>query len=533
MKSAENIERLIKSFCAGKKAQVKTTTELDERIIADVLPAQNQSKTTKSAAVQPNIWRIIMRSRMTQYAAAAVIILAIITGIVELGKPIGASAAFAAAMDNIKKARTFKCTEVTERPNRDGDGQEGEKFLFKQTWIFKEPDWERYEQPRSPWGAVVNEVTITHYGKRQRLELRPVEKTALLHDMNSDYEVDNKTGELRLTQLYTDLRDRLLKTSEGAVDDLGKAVLDGKSVRVLRSIKDKRVTTVWIDPDTKHPVQIEHKWPGQNRSPLLYTSIQIDVELDDDLFSLEPPEGYTVRKIKALYPDERMKVLEKIMHVGKYCVFHRSSYNDEFPDKLEDIVAAGFMSEEALRKVLAAPDDPNGPPVIRYRRPDANAPDPDIEVVLYEDPEKGSGDGRVMVLMLTPYGVQMPVQTLAQYLKPWPEHKKKLAVQMTRLQWFCDRYAKEHGGKYPVKLADITGADIWEDTINRLQGPWGQPDGPAVIKYRPLPYGAEPSAEVILYEIYDQWPQDGAVVCYADGNCEIIPDQNRFEELIR
>jgi len=501
-----------------------------EKLEQNLLTALNKQSQHKPQALR--IWRIIVRSRKTQYAAAGVFILAIITGIVELGRPIGASAAFAAAMDRIKQAGTFACTEVTERPNRDGDSREGEKFLFKQTWMFKEPDWERYERPRSPWGAFVNEVTITHYGKRQRLELRPIEEKALLHDMSSDYEVDDKTGELRLTQLRTGLRDRLLKTSEGAVDDLGEAMLDSKSVRVLRSRKDKRVTTVWIDTETKYPVRIEHKWPGQKRSPLLYTSIQIDVELDDDLFSLEPPEGYTVKVSKPLYPDERMKMMAKIMHVGKYCVFHRSSYNDEFPNKLEDIAAAGFMSEEALKKVLAAPDDPNGPPVIRYRRPDANAPDSEIEVVLYEDPEKGSGDGRVMVMMLTPYGVQMPIRSLEQLLKPWPGHKKKLALQMTRLQWFCDRYAKEHGGKYPVKLADITGADIWEDTIKGLQAPWGQRDGPAVIRYRPLPHGAEPATEVMFYEIYDQWPEDGAVVCYADGNCEIISDNNRFEELI-
>jgi len=135
--------------------------------------------------------------------------------------------------------------------------------------------------------------------------------------------------------------------------------------------------------------------------------------------------------------------------------------------------------------------------------------------------------------MLRPYGTQIPVRSLEQLLKPWPEHKKKLAYQMTRLQWFCDRYAKEHGGKYPVKLADITGADIWEDTIKRLQAPWSQPDGPPVIQYRPPHAEVELSSEVIFYELYEQWPDDGAVVCYGDGHCEIIKDQNRFEELIK
>ena len=41
------------------------------------------------------------------------------------------------------------------------------------------------------------------------------------------------------------------------------------------------------------------------------------------------------------------------------------------------------------------------------------------------------------------------------------------------------------------------------------------------------------SIEVMLYEIYDRWPDVGAVMCFADGHCEIIPDQNRYEELIK
>jgi hypothetical protein len=37
----------------------------------------------------------------------------------------------------------------------------------------------------------------------------------------------------------------------------------------------------------------------------------------------------------------------------------------------------------------------------------------------------------------------------------------------------------------------------------------------------------------MLYEIFDQWPQDGIVACFADGHSEIISNQKRFEELIK
>ncbi|UCF14091.1 MAG: hypothetical protein JSW59_11820 [Phycisphaerales bacterium] len=540
MKNTEDVEQLVERSYLNN-LHVPADADMDERILGDAVAKMEESRSAGPASAEPSLWRIIMKSRITKLTAAAVIALVVVLEIFELGEPTGgANAVFAAAMDSVRQARTFTCTEITERPY--GHRKASEKFLFKQTWMFKEPNWERHEMPKSPWGAVQNEVTITHYGERKRLELRPVKKTATLHDMSSDYTVDGKTGEVRLTRLRTGLRDRLLKTSAGAVDDLGEVVLEGRSVRVLQSRKDKRVTTVWVDSETRHPVQIEHKWTDQSRSPLTYAAIQIDTELDDGLFSLEPPEVYTVKVSRALYPDERMKMVAKIMHVGKLCVIYRSNHNNVYPNELADLVTAGIVSDDALRNVLAAPGEPGGPPVIRYRRPDYDVPDRGIEVMLYEVREEGSGDGRVMVVMLDSHAELMPVQTLAQLLKPWPEHKKKLASKMTRLHWFCDRYAEEHGGKYPARLADLVGTEVWkelvgtefsQDIITRLQAPWGQPDAPAVIRYRAPRAEAGPSSQVVLYEIYGQWPGDGAVVCYADGDCEIIPEQNRFEELVK
>ncbi|MHC4440479.1 MAG: hypothetical protein ACYS3S_24275, partial [Planctomycetota bacterium] len=114
MKYTEGIEKLIRDFCAGKKAEFKTTTELDKKIIADSIVAQNKSKTSQSAALQPNLWRIIMRNSMIPYAAAVMIFAVIIIGFIELDKPIGASTVFAAAMDNVRQARTFSCISIFE-----------------------------------------------------------------------------------------------------------------------------------------------------------------------------------------------------------------------------------------------------------------------------------------------------------------------------------------------------------------------------------------------------------------------------------
>ena len=358
-----------------------------------------------------------MESRITKLAVAAVIIIVLILGINYLDTPIdGASTVFASAMDSVRQARTFLCTEIFEVTYEDG-GKRG-KYLMKQKLMFKEPDRERHEKLTSapPWPQYIGEVTIWHYGKRQRLQFRPFDKTAEFHDMSSDYVIDKKTGELKLTQLNTRLRDYLLKLSAGAVEDLGRVELDGQSVRMLQSRKDKRITTVWVNPETSYPVQIEHKWTDQSRSPVMYTSIQIDTDLDDALFSLEPPKGYTLSVNRPGWPDDNKKMMTKVMHLGLWCVVFAGDNDGQFPGDLADLVRAGVITDEVLNKVLASPEDPDGPPVIRYRQPDRDA---------------------------------------------------------------------------------------------------------------------ERSTEVILFEIFDQWPQDGVVVCFADSHCELIGEQNSFEELIR
>ncbi len=74
MKYPDSIENVIKNFCARKRSAVKTTTDLDKRIIDASLLAQEKLKQTQSAVPQPNIWRIIMKSNVSKLAAAIIII---------------------------------------------------------------------------------------------------------------------------------------------------------------------------------------------------------------------------------------------------------------------------------------------------------------------------------------------------------------------------------------------------------------------------------------------------------------------------
>lgn len=100
MRPAENIEKLIKNI------KIDTNAKVDKAVLNDILETFKQSKTKKSAIPQPNIWRIVMKSRITKLATVAVIIIAVLIGIHQFGGSIdGATIAFADISEAMKNVQ--------------------------------------------------------------------------------------------------------------------------------------------------------------------------------------------------------------------------------------------------------------------------------------------------------------------------------------------------------------------------------------------------------------------------------------------
>ena len=74
MRPAEKIRKLF------VKSKVTVGSELDDTIMAAAFQAFEKSEKTELAKLEPNIWRIIIRSRITQFAAAVVVIAALAIG---------------------------------------------------------------------------------------------------------------------------------------------------------------------------------------------------------------------------------------------------------------------------------------------------------------------------------------------------------------------------------------------------------------------------------------------------------------------
>ncbi|MHC4110180.1 MAG: hypothetical protein ACYSUY_03845 [Planctomycetota bacterium] len=102
MRYPGNIERSIeKSYL--ENIEVSADAEMDGRILGDAVAAMEKSKKAGPALAGPNIWRTIMKNRITKLAAAAVIIIVILFGLKFTGGPDVANTAWAEVTSRVAK----------------------------------------------------------------------------------------------------------------------------------------------------------------------------------------------------------------------------------------------------------------------------------------------------------------------------------------------------------------------------------------------------------------------------------------------
>jgi hypothetical protein len=221
-----------------------------------------------------NTWRRIMRSPVSRVAAAVALIIAI--GSVGLWfHAAGTAPAFADFIEPILEAKSAKFTMTLESEVQPA-------MTFRVT--FMAPNFMRQELPN----GVVN---ISDFGKGTILSLAPKEKRATV---------------IRLTNLpkdnippnfFTQLRSQLLDSREKPDvkrEPLGEKEIDGRRVVGYRIGSPAQVLTLWGDPKTGLPVRIETKVNLLPKTTTAWTDFEFNVAVDESLFSLEPPAGYTV-----------------------------------------------------------------------------------------------------------------------------------------------------------------------------------------------------------------------------------------------
>ena len=214
--------------------------------------------------------RKIMKSPITRIAAAAVIIIAVIIGLNYFGDSITVtSTAYAEIVERLHNARTMIYT---------ANGTTEIEIAFKK------PGYMRTTMPG-------DYVTAIDWTQGKGISTLPTRKQFIEMEM-SNLPNDPAQQQFNVIEKLRTLPDR-------ADEELGTREIDGRVLQGFRVTEEDVINTVWIDPQTRDLVRVETEFinaPGMN---VVMTDFQFDVDLDDSLFSLTPPAGYTRIEVQA------------------------------------------------------------------------------------------------------------------------------------------------------------------------------------------------------------------------------------------
>ncbi|NIP24456.1 MAG: hypothetical protein GWN67_06455 [Phycisphaerae bacterium] len=204
MRPIDNMEKAV------KKLNFTASTKLHDRILDDVLDAQEERKKNKSASAGPNIGRTNMKKQIGKIAAAAAIVTAVVGGIYMLESTSVAIGQVKAAMERVKWMRVIS------------EGSDSEMWLgFKaKIIIVKEND-----------GA----VTYTDFGQNQDFQYIPDTQTITVSKIPKQiYELGQK-GPLGM-----------LENPLGVLDDIRKVVeADGGQITNSRGKYEGSEVAIW------------------------------------------------------------------------------------------------------------------------------------------------------------------------------------------------------------------------------------------------------------------------------------------------
>jgi outer membrane lipoprotein-sorting protein len=266
MRPVEDVKRLIKNV------PIHTSAQRDDEVRDEVLSAMDRSEKGHSAATLPNIWRIIMKSQITKFVTAAVVILAVLVGNHYLSGSIdGSSIAWADVLEQIRSFRPYAYTQTIRYYHTD-------KTMVRRFMILN-PYQRREEFPDGT-------VRIFDHSKEPTgmLQLNPKTKQAAW-----------KMSGREAGSINPDILERIRRFEEKPgiykVEDRGVQEMDGYTTRCFQVPGENNIHTVWVDIETKLPIRIELEHPKVGQT-LIMTEFDFEPSFDKTQFDRIPPEGY-------------------------------------------------------------------------------------------------------------------------------------------------------------------------------------------------------------------------------------------------
>ncbi len=195
------------------------------------------------------------------------------------------------ALESIRTATYDVTVEMT-------DSLDGKTSTTRMKAFFEAPSLERLETLAPGDSDKVASVMILDQHVMKGLTLAPEQKMAMLVDLTK---IKKPAG--KPSNPFDMVREFVREGNGPAVKSLGKKEIDGHEVIGFRTQSNMADTDFWADPQTARLVRVDFEYPGRGSHGVM-NHFRYNIELDPKLFSLEPPEGYTVSNVEIAMPVE-------------------------------------------------------------------------------------------------------------------------------------------------------------------------------------------------------------------------------------
>jgi hypothetical protein len=309
--------------------RLNVDTELNpehrEKLRRQMLSVFNQAK--QEPATRIIVFRalrsIIMKSPITKIAAAAAIIIAVSVGIHFLGD--GTSVAWSQVVEQISNHTKYKCRQRVIR-------EQGPQVPTMQVYHLNLQ--QRRQEVEDGSVHIIDmrgENAIT-------VELYPDQKKAIVTTLLGFGPKQDP-----------DLIEMVKRYEQESPERIGTKKVNGKTLQGFRHKPNQyNEFTVWVDPDTKLPVEIEINHPTVGQTILL-DEFEFDFDLDESAFSTDVPEGYEVENLTLDYrPTEPKEVTAEDIRSG----LNHTAYTVEKLPWIEKITTTETIDPLGTRAIV-------------------------------------------------------------------------------------------------------------------------------------------------------------------------------------
>lgn len=226
---------------------------------------------TEGRQARRSLGRILMNSKWSKLAVAAVVVVAVLLGLRFVG---GTSVTFAQVIEPILNASSaaFDIIVGAEEPN---------------TPVIR--DMVKGSRIRRTLSNVPGNVSIIDLENKRILNLTEEKKEAAYIDLKGLPEIPNYLELLKNSLV------RLQDSPHFVTEDLGTREIDGRQAVGFLAKHPKAEITLWADAETGLPVRIESK---EGQLNVICKNMQFDAPMDESLFSMDVPEGYKLRQME-------------------------------------------------------------------------------------------------------------------------------------------------------------------------------------------------------------------------------------------